>query len=172
MTSSASEQELKTSPDATVQRQRHWLILATIIVAGFALRLYHIGNHGLFVDEVYSVLIATGKCDPELAQFDAARPLYFLLLKAWLLISSNESWLRFLSVIFGSANIALTYQMGKLFCSRKAGLAAALMMALSPMEVHYSQQVRMYTMGTFLVLGGTIALVKAYVEDNKKLVAV
>ncbi len=158
------------NPDTTAKPARPWLILAAIMAVGFGLRLYHIGNHGLFVDEIYSVLLSSGKCDPELAQFDASRPLYFLLLKAWMLISTNESWMRFLSVIFGTANIALTYEMGKQFCNSKAGLAAALMMALSPMEVHYSQQVRMYTLGTFWVLAGTIALSKAFEKQSKQLV--
>ncbi|MBS2007712.1 MAG: glycosyltransferase family 39 protein [Cyanobacteria bacterium SZAS TMP-1] len=143
------------------------MILTAVVVAGLALRLYHLNDHGLFVDEVYSVLVATGTGDPELMQFDASRPLYFWLLNLWHMLGSGDGWLRTFSVIFGSANIALIYFLGKLAGGPRAALAAALIMALSPMEIHYSQQVRMYTLGTFFVLGGTIALLKAFAGGSK-----
>jgi len=144
------------------------LLLLAIVVAGFALRLYHLGYHGFFCDEIYSVEVANGSADPELAQFDAARPLYFFLLKIWLAASYDEAWLRTLSIIFGLGNILLIAKLGNLLSGKKVALAAALLTALSPMEVHYSQQVRMYTMGTFLVIAGTILLLKTF-ESNKKL---
>jgi mannosyltransferase len=141
---------------------RLWIALLAIVLVGLALRIYHIGNHGLFVDEVYSVLVAKGIGDPELIQFDAARPFYFLLLKGWLAFSSDETWMRLLSVIFGTANIVVIYLLGKALGGAKVGFAAAVLTALSPMEIHYSQQVRMYTLGTFLALSGSLALLKAF----------
>lgn len=149
---------------------REWLAVLAIALVGLALRLYHIGNHGFFVDEVYSVLVARGTGDPELIQFDAARPLYFVLLKGWLTFASSETWMRLLSVIFGTANIILIYLLGRLAGGTKVGLAAAVLAALSPMEVHYSQQARMYTMGSFFALAGSIAFVKSFETEKRQFV--
>jgi 4-amino-4-deoxy-L-arabinose transferase-like glycosyltransferase len=141
-----------------------------IVLVGLALRLYQIGLHGLFVDEIYSVLVATHTGDPELMQFDAARPLYFWLLNAWHTFAADESGMRILSLIFGVSNIALVYLLGKIFGGSRVGLAAAILTALSPMEIHYGQLVRMYTMGTFFVVLGTIALFLAYKKEKKTLI--
>jgi mannosyltransferase len=162
-----TDQSSASRSDDRLKRTYEWIAVLAVALVGLGLRLYHIGNHGLFVDEVYSVLVAKGIGDPELIRFDSARPFYFLLLKGWLSLSSDETWMRFFSVIFGTANIALIYLLGKDLAGRKVGLAAAILTALSPMEIHYSQQVRMYTLGTFLALGGSLALLEAF-ERTKK----
>ena len=148
--------------------KKNLLLLALIVAVGLGLRLYRLSDHGMFVDEVYSVLVATGTGDPELMRFDASRPFYFFLLKLWHMLGSDDGWLRLFSVLFGTANIVLLYILGKLAGGARLGLAAALITALSPMEIHYSQQVRMYTLGSCLVLSGTYALIKAF-ETSKKI---
>ncbi len=45
---------------------------------------------------------------------------------------------------------------------RKVALVAAALMAFSPMEVHYCQLVRMYTLGSFFALMGSIVFLKAW----------
>ena len=153
--------------------------LGLLVALGLALRLHHISDHGLFVDEIYSVLVATDSGDPELLRFDASRPVYFWLLKFWLLFGQGEIWLRLLSTIFGLANIVLVYKLAQALAIEKSsrnfardiGLVAALITAFSPMEIHYSQQVRMYTLGSFLVLSGCLALIKAYVAQSKRWLA-
>ena len=147
-------------------------ILAVIMIAALALRFYHIDQHGLFVDEIYSVLVATGKADPELISFDAARPFYFFLLNNWLYFGSSEYWLRLLSLIFSAANILLVYRLAKSLADKPTALIAALLMALSPLEIHYSQLVRMYSLGNFLALCGSLALLKAVDSAQKNYLAV
>lgn len=137
-------------------------ILLSIVALGLLLRLNELGTYGLFGDEIYSVLVATGKGDPELIAFDSIRPVYFFLLRLWMNFGSNEEWMRLLSVIFGTANIFLTYYLATLVSGRKIALVAAALMALSPMEVHYCQLVRMYTLGSFFALLGSIVFVKAW----------
>lgn len=142
-------------------------ILLAIVAFGLCLRLNELGTYGLFGDEIYSVLVATGKGDPELLAFDSIRPVYFFLLKLWMSAGESEEWLRLFSVIFGTLNIALTYYLAQLAAGRKVGLVAATLMALSPMEVHYCQLVRMYTLGSSLALLGAIAIIKALQTERK-----
>ncbi|MBA3993290.1 MAG: hypothetical protein C0469_07165 [Cyanobacteria bacterium DS2.3.42] len=145
-------------------------ILLAIVGLGLVLRLNELGTYGLFGDEIYSVLVATGKGDPELIAFDSIRPVYFFLLKLWMNFGSSEEWLRLLSVIFGTANIFLTYYLATLVSGRKVALVAAALMAISPMEVHYCQLVRMYTLGSFFALLGSIAFLKAWQTGNAQFV--
>jgi 4-amino-4-deoxy-L-arabinose transferase-like glycosyltransferase len=145
-------------------------ILFVIVAVGLALRLNELDVHGFYVDEVYSAMVAAGTADPELAVFDSIRPVYFFLLKLWMNFGTSEWWLRFFSVIFGTANIVLTYWLGSLCAGRRVGLVAAALMTLSPMEVHYSQLARMYTLGSFFALLGSISLISALQSGKKQLV--
>lgn len=144
-----------------------WLPVLLIVGVGICLRLFKIGDHGFFIDEVYTALVVNGKADPELIAFDSIRPLYFELMKYWSMVRQDEAWMRFFSTIFGAANIALVYQLSKMVASRKAGIVAAILMAFSPMEIHYSQQARMYTLGSFFALLGSISLTNALTENRK-----
>lgn len=143
------------------------LILLAIVAVGLFLRLNELGTYGLFGDEIYSILVANGSGDPELIAFDSIRPVYFFLLNLWMKAGTSEVWLRLFSVFFGTINIALAYYLGQLAAGRKVGLVAAALMAFSPMEVHYSQLVRMYTLGNFFALLGGISLISAFQTQNK-----
>ncbi len=145
-------------------------ILLAIVVLGLFLRLNELGTYGLFGDEIYSVLVSTGKGDPELVAFDSIRPVYFVLLKLWMNFGNSEVWMRLLSVIFGTANILLTYYLATVVSGRKVALVAAALMAVSPMEVHYCQLVRMYTLGSFFALLGSIVFIKAWQTGKKHFV--
>lgn len=137
-------------------------ILLTIVALALLLRLNELGVHGFYVDEVYSALVTTGKGDPELIAFDTIRPVYFALLRLWMNFGSTEEWLRLFSVIFGTANILLTYCLARLVSGRKTAVVAAALMAFSPMEVHYSQLARMYTLGSFFALLGSIFFLRTW----------
>ncbi|MCC7526887.1 MAG: glycosyltransferase family 39 protein [Candidatus Melainabacteria bacterium] len=147
-------------------------ILLAIVALGLLFRLNELGKYGLFGDEIYSILVATGKGDPELIAFDSIRPVYFFLLRQWMNFGDSEEWLRLLSVIFGTANIFLTYYLSTLVSGRKVALVAAALMAVSPMEVHYCQLVRMYTLGSFFALLGSIVFIKAWQTGKKQLMFV
>lgn len=137
---------------------------------GLALRLNELDVHGFYVDEVYSAMVASGTADPELKAFDSIRPVYFFLLRLWMNFGTSEWWLRFFSVIFGTANIGLTYYLASICAGRRVGLVAAAMMSLSPMEVHYSQLARMYTLGSFFALLGSLAFIKIWQTEKKQFV--
>ncbi len=152
---------------STVHKWSDWLLVLLIVGVGLSLRLFKIGDHGFFIDEVYTSLVVNGKADPELIAFDSIRPLYFELMKFWTLLRQDEMWMRLFSTIFGAANIALVYQLGKMVAGKKVGFIAAIILALSPMEIHYSQQARMYTLGSFFALLGSIFLTDALTAGRK-----
>lgn len=157
-----------TAPAATSKSdsKRDLIVLGLLIILGLSLRLYALDSQGFFIDEIYSVLVARGDADPELMAFDSIRPLYFALLGGWMHLGQSELWLRLPSVVFGVLNIVLTYCLGKVSAGHRVGLVAALLMTLSPLEVHYSQQARMYTMGSFLALASSLLLMLAWQKQS------
>ncbi|MEJ2556916.1 MAG: glycosyltransferase family 39 protein [Anaerolineae bacterium] len=142
--------------DPKVWRQRAaWLI---ILMGGFALRLYELGAQSLWYDETVSAYLAS-KSIPELIAHTAGDihpPGYYLLLHLWTrLAGSSEFALAFFSLFFGVLLIPLTYTLARRLMGRTVALWSALLVAISPYNLWYSQEVRMYTLAAAL---GLVAL--------------
>jgi 4-amino-4-deoxy-L-arabinose transferase-like glycosyltransferase len=90
------------------------------------------------------------------------QPLYFLLqYLAWPLVGRSTFMLRFLAAVFGVLTVALTYKLGEALFDHKVGLAGALLTALLPLHVQYSQIIRPYTLLSALSLASAYFLVRA-----------
>ena len=131
------------------------LLLVTILLA-LGLRLYRLDSQSLWYDEGFSVHLASMDIDEITTRTaaDIQPPLYYYLLRGWIQLFGDTEWaLRALSVLFGVLTVPLIYAVAhRLFRSRLAGLLAALLVAVSPLHVWYGQEVRMYTLLTFLCL--------------------
>jgi 4-amino-4-deoxy-L-arabinose transferase-like glycosyltransferase len=130
------------------------MALAIVVVAGAVIRLVGIGDKSLWIDEVFSVWISDRPPVDIVrisADLDLHPPLYYLVLHLWnglSAIASEEAAMRLLSLLFGVAVLPLVYLIGARIGGRALGLCAAGMLAISPLNLYYAHQVRMYTMLT------------------------
>jgi 4-amino-4-deoxy-L-arabinose transferase-like glycosyltransferase len=130
-----------------------------IVLLAFGLRLARLGFQPLWWDEGWSVYFAAADIPTllERTAVDIHPPLYYLLLRAW---SEVVGWgvpsLRLLSVLIGTAAVPLLYLVGRRLLGRQAGLLAALLLAVSPLHVYYSQEVRMYGLVTLFGLAALL----------------
>jgi mannosyltransferase len=133
------------------QRRGVWLI----ILGGFALRLYRLGAQSLWYDETVSAYLASQSI-PDLithTAHDIHPPAYYLLLHLWAgLAGRSEFALAFFSLAFGLLLIPLCYALARRLLGRTAAVWTALLVATSPYNLWYSQEVRMYTLGAVLGL--------------------
>jgi mannosyltransferase len=129
-----------------------WLPIVLILLLATVLRLYQLGTESLWVDEFHSLRAV------EDLRFNF-RVLYFALLRVWMTFGMSDAWLRGLSVIFGVGSVFLIYQLGYHLVGRATGLISAFVIAVSPLFIFHSQEVRMYMLSTFLTMAGTLALV-------------
>ncbi|MGF1492768.1 MAG: glycosyltransferase family 39 protein [Microcoleaceae cyanobacterium] len=142
----------------TLSRQniavRDWLPITALIGLGLILRFYQLTTESLWTDEMLSVR------DAEEFQLEIpyVRPVYYILLKFWMHTGTSDGWLRVPSVLLGAASIFLIYWLGRQLISSSVGLLAAFAMAVSPLFINHSQEVRMYSLIVFLSLAGTLAL--------------
>jgi mannosyltransferase len=128
-----------------------WLI----ILGGFALRLFRLGEDSLWYDETVSAHLASKGIPGLIAHTagDIHPPGYYLLLHAWTgLVGDSEFGLTFLSLAFGVLLIPLGYTLARRLRGRKIALWSALLIATSPFNLWYAQEVRMYTLGAALGL--------------------
>ncbi len=138
--------------------------LAWCLVLGLALflRLFGIADESLWLDEG-DALRAAQLPLPEMAADRYAvghPPLYFALLAAWLhLTGTSDANARLLSALCSVAAVGATWRLGRLLGGRTAALLASLFMAVSPLQIHYAQEVRGYALVTLLMLWATRACI-------------
>ncbi|MBA3872693.1 MAG: glycosyltransferase family 39 protein [Anaerolineae bacterium] len=81
---------------------------------------------------------------------DRHPPAYFLALSAWSsLTGESRLALRYLSMMIGLLTVALVYRLGRDWYGHRAGLYAALLMAVLSLPVYYSQEIRHYGLLAF-----------------------
>lgn len=140
------------------------LPLYALILAGFALRLFNLGAQSLWYDETVSAFLARQSVPALLAHTarDIHPPGYYLLLHFWTgLAGQTEFALAFLSLIFGLLLLALVYRLAHYLANPATALWTALLVAFSPFNISYSQEVRMYTMGATLGLAAAYCALQA-----------
>jgi len=134
------------------QKRKKYLILLSIVGLGAFLRLFNLGAESYLYREVCAIDQALLPIH-QLFFHDGSPPLYHLFLKGWIWIwGTGEYAPRSLSVLFGVLSIYLTYMLGRSLFSKKTGLIASLLVAVSPLHIYYSQYTRYYTLFLFLMM--------------------
>lgn len=119
------------------------------MVAGTVLRLLALGQQGYWVDEIRSVLIATGGAEREWAYpvWNIHGPLHLVILRLWMMLfGEGEAATRVLSVIFGVAAFPLFYRAALPLIGARAARFALALLVFSPFHLWYSQETRNYAM--------------------------
>ena len=148
--------------------RRQTLLLIAILVLAAGLRLYKVDSQSLWNDEGTSIALAQRDIPTILrnASDDIHPPLYYLLLGAWVRLSgTSEFAARSLSVVIGVLCVAGTFFLADQLVSSRCSLLSALFAAVSPFQVYYSQEARMYILGVLAALalvGSTRALLTAW----------
>ena len=147
-----------------------------ILLLAFGLRVYRLDGQSLWNDEGTSVATAALSLEAigRAAAADIHPPLYYVLLHFWMpLAGQTEFALRFLSVIAGVLVVAVTYQIGRGLIDRRVAVLGALLIALAPFQVYYSQEARMYIWVTLWSAVSVAALNgKSKVKSQKSKVGV
>jgi len=130
------------------------VLLLAVVAGAAALRMVQLGKEGLWADECATTLWS--KLPPSsLAQVtrdDNHAPLYYLVEGlAIRVLGDSEAAVRALSVVAGLATVLVVFCLGRALFSTSVGLTAALLLATSPMHVHYSQEARCYALLTLLL---------------------
>ncbi len=136
------------------------LTLAVLLLA-FGLRVYRLPAQSLWYDEALSVHYALQPWSQMLAGVSGSDhpPLHTLLLHVWLnVVGQTEFAARYLSLWWGVLGVALLYHLARQLFDKSIGLLAALLLAISPLHVWYSQEARMYSLALTLNLGVVLTL--------------
>lgn len=138
---------------------RDWLPLAAVTLVGSLIRLAAVDRWPLWGDEALTVTLAQWPAhDLLLLPIDPSPGLYYVL-HQWLIPEeAGAALVRAISLAAGILSIPAIYAVGRLAIDRGAGLVAAVLLAVSPPLIDYSQEARSYSLLVLLVLNSAAAL--------------
>jgi len=142
-------------------------LLYAAVLAGAFLRVFHLGAQSIWGDEALTLQRYAG--GESLAQFLSGiwhnafhPPLYFMVVHYWRLLGQSEIMLRLPSAVFGVAAIPLIYLVARRIFAPPVPGISALVLALSPFHIWYSQEARMYSLQALLALGSMLFFLRAW----------
>lgn len=148
----------------------HYAVLGLIIVAGTVVRMTGLARQSLWFDEADVVVRAQRPLREVLDTFTAAGengPLYNLMLWGWIRIAGiSEIAVRFPSAVAGALAIPLIYLLARRVAGPTVGLVSALLLAMNPYHIWYSQEAKMYTLVVLLAILSSLLLVEALTRNR------
>ena len=147
------------------------LRIAIIFTVGFFFRMLQINHRPLWYDEAFAVLFAekgpsamiNGTLSTSSGVSADVHPLgYYSVLWIWMKVFGEKPLaLRGLSVIFGMLTLVVIYLLCKSMYKEKLAQLLTLGVAISPFHIHFSQEIRMYSLMAFFLILSTWSLWQA-----------
>jgi uncharacterized membrane protein len=151
-----------------------WL-LAVIVAIGAILRFATIGQQSLWLDEAFTYqVVAHGFHDVlvTVPRTESTPPLYYILLWLWSQVFSvHEDGLRSFSAVCGVLTIPCAWVIGKQLVSERVGLMAALVTAVNPLLLWYSQEARAYALLVLMSAATLVVLLWAAARPSRRRLA-
>lgn len=148
----------------TISREA-W-ILVGVTVIGAVLRFTTLSNQSYWFDEAqaaHELHLSFGAMFSAISANEPNPPLFFILAWPWTKVfGASEAGLRSFSALIGTAVIPLTYLCGRELISRRAGLLAALFVAVNPFMTWYSQEAREYMLLAALCSASFLMFARAW----------
>ncbi len=141
------------------------LLLSVLVVAAGGLRWWGLGRQGLWYDEAVTAGLLHGPLARLLAKLPASEstpPLYYVVAWGWVRVTGESALgLRSLSALAGTLTVPAAYAAGRELASRRAGLAAAALVAVSPLSIWYAQEARSYALLELLAALSVLTFARA-----------
>jgi uncharacterized membrane protein len=141
--------------------RRRIAAVAAIAALAAALRFFRLGHQSFWLDEILTI---GSYSSPEggvsygvKLMWDVHGPLYSLVMHFWSAVSSSEAWLRSPGAAAGVVTVLLMYFWLRRESGESAALTGALLMAVSPFNVYYSQELRFYSFLTMFIVLSLLA---------------
>ena len=156
---------------------RRVALVVLVLALAVCLRFYRLGEENFWIDEVNQVEVASqsvsdilGNYHPSAERVQQGRwllrtweqaPLSVLITHLFMSDESAEFHARVPSLIFGSLGVLGLFAFARLFVSFATALLAMTLLAISPLDIWYSQEARWYAQWSFVTTLSYIALVLA-----------
>ncbi|KKS94368.1 MAG: Membrane protein-like protein [Candidatus Collierbacteria bacterium GW2011_GWB1_44_6] len=144
------------------------MYIGIITLLGLILRLIY-SNQSFWLDEGASLMFAKLPI-PQLVESiktDFHPPIFYSLLHYWLPLAGRSEWLiRLPFIILATATIPVIFLLCREIFGTKSTIpvVSALFLALNPLHIYYSQELRMYSLVSLLIVLSWLFLVRKKIQ--------
>ncbi|HKK72583.1 MAG TPA: glycosyltransferase family 39 protein [Candidatus Krumholzibacteria bacterium] len=133
------------------------LALALTTLLALLLRLFRLGHQSLWVDELMTIRQGAVPGTTLWQQFlhDTQNPLPMVIVTLLGSVSEHEAWLRMPGALLGALSIPIFFEVVRRIADARTALLAAMLLAIHPMHIDHSQEVRGYAFLVFFGLAAT-----------------
>lgn len=146
-----------------MNQKKEKILVFILFLTCLALRLVFISQKNLWFDEVfswhlsldsfYTIIVRTAN--------DIHPPLFYFILKIWTFIFGDSvSVMRLLSAMFTSGAVFFLYPLSRRYLDIPNTIMVLMLYIISPLNLYYSQEVRMAGMNLFWNIGSVYYLLK------------
>lgn len=150
--------------------------IGPVMVFALALRLVNLGGRPLWYDEAFTLLHAEQSparifygtvAQSNGAAADVHPVFFYSLLHLWIsAVGASPFAARLLPAVLGVATVFVAYLLGRRLFDERSGLVAAVLVALAPFHLYYSQEIRMYSLLGLAGLSATAFFARAWQEND------
>ena len=144
--------------------------LVGVLAVATTLRAIGVFRWSLWLDEIYSASLRSQQPLRELLYlpYDPHPPLYFLLVRLWTsLWDTGPVAVRSLSVLFSVAAVFGMFVLGRELYDERTGLVAAALFAVSPAQIHFGRNARMYSLFVLATIASTYFFLRLRDRDRR-----
>ena len=151
----------------------NYFIIALGVIA-ILTRFFWINRESIWIDEALSISFAQISGIQQIGTYlfhttweDPHPIFYYSVLHYWIKIfGTSEVAIRSLSAIFGILVIMFTYYAGSELIDKKVGILASILVLVNPLNLWYSQEARMYTLTSLLILLSSYFFFKLLISER------
>ncbi len=145
---------------------KKYLPIIGLLLFSYVVRLPHL-NGSFWLDEAAQVLESKRPLAQQhkIAQ-DFQPPLLHYIVHFMLYVSSNEWWLRQVSVLSGVATVVIVYALVQQSHTKKIAIVSAVLLSTSSFHIFFSQELRPYSLATVWAALSWYALTKSMSTRN------
>lgn len=142
-----------------------------VTLLALALRLFRLGHQSFWADEIASVYAGQTPLGSMIGWYlvDPHPPLFYTLVKVMLLFGESEFVLRLLPLLAGTGAVAYTWLLGRSLLGERKAAIGALLLALTPLAVWTSQDLRSSSLLCLFAAASTYYLVRYQQEGGRRL---
>ena len=132
------------------------LVVSALLILGGALRFYRLSGRSLWLDEIlvwdFSGGTSIGAVVRRLSAVPSLMPLHFVI--SWIIrrFGDSEIWLRLVPAVAGTLSVPAMFSLARDLFGRRTAVIAALLVAVAPFLIWYSQENAAYSMLTLLTI--------------------
>ena len=150
--------------DRLLKKLEPLFVVGLLTLVAFGLRLYRLGRHSLWYDELLQADIAQGpffEIGSHLVRH-AAMPLDYYLLHGWITWGHQDAWVRLPALFFGVLAVPLIYALAKRLFNQSVGYVAAALLTFAAFAISFNREARPYALLMTFTLIAYLALWQAY----------